>query len=137
MILSVTLAIAGIFCFFYDAKTDAVLFLLLGSTGFSGALRFVIYPNLEANTAPSMFDGWSSFFTGVVILYLWLVSMKSNPFKQFFLLSLWLALFGSAITNWFPSMAVAYISGYLGLIAAVLAGLYFASTVLPSKKSAV
>ena len=136
MIFSVTIAIAGIFCFFYDAKTDAVLFLFLGAAGFSGALRFVIYPNLAANTAPSMVDGWSSFFTGVVILYLWLASMKTNPFKQFFLLSLWLALFAMAITNWFSSMIFAYIGGYLGLLAAVLAGLYSASTVLPSKQSA-
>ena len=136
MIVSVTLAIAGIFCFFYDAKIDGVLFLFLGTTGFAGALRFVIYPNLEANTAPSQVDGWSAFITGVVILYLWLVSMKSNPFKQFFLLALWLALFGSALLNWFGLLFFAYIAGYLGLIAAVLAGLYSASTLLPPKKAA-
>ncbi len=136
MILSITLAIAGVFCFFYDSKSDAVLFLFIGSTSFAMALRFIIYPTLEANTAPSVVDGWSSFFIGVVVLYLWLGSMKSNYFKRFFLLVFWLALFAIAITNWFALTAFVYISGYLGLIASILAGLYSASTVLPAKQPA-
>jgi succinate-acetate transporter protein len=135
MILGVTLAIAGVFCFFNESKVESVLFLILGTAGFAFMLRGVIFPGLEANTAYSPIDGWIMVLIAVVIFYLWLGSMKGNSVKQFFLLLLWLAFLAAALANWFSVDVLAYIGGYLGLISALLAGWYSASTVLPGKTS--
>jgi succinate-acetate transporter protein len=135
MILAVVLSIAGLFCFFNESKVDSVLFFIIGAMGFSFSLRFILFPNLEANTAYSPLDGWTLILIAIVIFILWLASMKGKAVKAFFLLLLWLSFAAAAIANWFSVSAFSYISGYLGLISALLAGWYFALTILPGKSS--
>jgi succinate-acetate transporter protein len=136
MILSITLAIAGIFTFFTEAKIESVLFLVLASIFFAFALRFVMYPELEANTSASGVDGWQLILTAIIVFYLWLSSMKGNNIRQILLLLLWLALLAGALANWIGMGALSYIAGYLGLLSGLLAGWYSASTVLPAKEAA-
>lgn len=129
----VILTIAGIFCFFNEAKIDSVIFFIVGTFVLSYSLRFLWFPNLKANTNPSTLDGWILVLLAVVIFYLWLASFKDNPIKQFFLLSLWISLLAFGLANWLASIAIGYVGGYAGLITALLAGWYSASTILSKK----
>lgn len=133
MILSVVLAVAGIFCLSGNEKIEPVLFLIMGATFFSFALRFVMYPQLEANTAASAIDGWHLLLVAVIVFFLWLSAMKGNSIRSFFLLLLWLALLAGALANWVGLGVFSYISGYLGLIAALLAAWYLLSSLSSSK----
>jgi succinate-acetate transporter protein len=129
----VVLAIAGIFCLLGEAKIESVLFLVLAAVVFSFSIRFVMSPDLSANTNPSILDGWILVLTSAVIFYLWLASLKSGAVKQFLLLALWLAFLAGAIANWFAVSIFGSIAAYLGMIASLLSGWYSASTVLPKK----
>lgn len=133
ILAGIVLAIAGIFCFFNEAKLDSVIFFIVGTFIFSYSLRFLWFPNLKANNNPSALDGWILILLAVVFFYLWLSSFKGNPIKQFFLLGLWLFLLAFALSNWFASSAIGYIGGYIELITSLLAGWYSASTVLDKK----
>ena len=93
-------------------------------------------PNLEANTAYSAMDGWMLILIAIIVFYLWAASMKSEMIKRIFLLLFWLTFLAAALANWFALDIFAYIGGYLGLISAVLAGWYSATTVLPGKSEA-
>lgn len=135
MILSVVLAIAGIFAISNDEKIESVLFFILGATFFSFALRFVMYPQLEANTAASSVDGWLLLLITVIIFFLWISAMKGNSIRSFFLLVLWLALLAGALANWIGMGVFSYISGYLGLIAALLAAWYLVSNISTAKEA--
>jgi succinate-acetate transporter protein len=131
----VVLAIAGVFSFFNESKTDPVVFLVLAAVNFSFAIRFVVMPNLSANTSYAPYDGWIFFLAAVVIFFVWLASLKGSSLKQFFLLGVWLAFLAGAIANWWSLEAFANIGGYVGLASALLAGWYSASTLITSKGS--
>jgi succinate-acetate transporter protein len=131
----VVLAIAGIFCLLNEAKVESVIFLVMAAAQFSYMMRLVMYPDMSANTNPSIVDGWILFLVAVVIFYVWLASLKIGMIKQLFLLALWIALLGGAISNWLDVSFIHYITSYLGLIAALLAGWLSASTILPKKES--
>lgn len=131
----VVLAIAGIFSFFNENKIDTIIFLILGAVNYSFAARFSMMPNLAANSNYSAIDGWIIILLTAVIFLLWLASMKGDTVKQIFLLGLWLAFLAGAIANWFALAIFAYIGGYLGLISSLLAGWYFATTIITKKES--
>ena len=131
----VVLAIAGIFCLLNEAKVESVIFLVVAAVQFSFMMRFVMYPDMSANTNPAIADGWILFLVAVVIFYIWLASLKIGMIKQLFLLALWICFLGAAIGNWFAISFLHYIVSYVGLIAALLAGWYSASTILPKKES--
>jgi succinate-acetate transporter protein len=137
MILGVVLAISGIFSFYNADKIDTVLFLIVSAYTLSVALRFMIYPNLSANLNPAVTDGWIHILAAVVIFYLWFGSMGGKIFRQLFLLGLWLAELGAALSNWTAANFFTVISGYIGLISALFAALYFFSTIERKKESVV
>ncbi|MEJ2616877.1 MAG: hypothetical protein P8Z35_18125 [Ignavibacteriaceae bacterium] len=137
MILGVVLAISGIFSFLNGDKLEPILFLIIAAYAFSYSLRFVMYPNLPANTNPAVTDGWAHILIAAVIFCLWLGSMGGKIYRQFFLLGLWLAELGAAISNWTAATIITVIAGYIGLITAVLAALYFFSTIEKKKESTV
>ena len=126
---AVLLAIAGFFSFFNGDKIEPVLFFVIAAFIFSFAIRFVMYPNLPANNNPVFTDGWTHFLTALVVFILWMSSKGSHNYKKFFMLCFALAELGGAISNWTAVSIITTISGYIGLIAAVFAGLYFYSTV--------
>ena len=136
MFFSIIMVVAGVFCFFNDAKVDSVLFIVIGTQGFSFSMRFLMMPNLEANTAYSAMDGWMLILIAIIVFYLWAASMKSNMIKRIFLLLFWLTFLAAALANWLALDIFAYIGGYLGLISAILSGWYSATTVLPGKSEA-
>ena len=127
------LAIAGLFSFFNSDKIDTVIFFIVSSYSFAFSLRFIMYPGLAANSNPAVTDAWTHIVLAVVIFCLWFASLKGNVFRQLFLLGLWLTELGAAIFNWTGAMIFAFIAGYIGLITALLAGLYFITS-LQSKK---
>ena len=131
----VILAIAGIFCLLNGDKIESLIFFMVAALQYSFLMRIVMYPDMSANTNPSIVDGWILFLVAVVIFYVWLAVLKSGLIRQLFLLALWIALLAAAIGNWFAVSVVGYITAYLGLIAALLAGWYSASTILPKKGS--
>ncbi len=136
MLFGAILVIAGIFSFYNEAsKIDTVLFLVVGAADFSYSLRFILFPNLQANTSPAGVDGWITILIAVVIFYLWLSSFKGNIIRQLFFLGLWLTYLSIAIANWFTLPVFNYIGGYIGLITSLLAGWYSASTVMIKKVS--
>lgn len=51
------LAVAGILALIGNDKIEGILFLSLGTFWFSFMLRFLWYPNLEANKSYAVFDG--------------------------------------------------------------------------------
>jgi succinate-acetate transporter protein len=135
MLLSVALTIAGIFSFWGESKIEPVLFLIIAATIFSFSLRFVMFPALEANTQPAAADGWHLLLIAVIIFLLWMGSMKGNNIRQVFLLLLWIAFLAGALANWLGLGVLSYISGYVGLISALLSGWYLASMFLPAKET--
>ena len=135
MILGVVLAISGIFSFLNGDKVEPVLFLIVAAYAFSYSLRFVMYPGLPANTNPAVTDGWAHLIIAVVIFCLWFSSLSGKVFRQLFLLTLWLAELGAAISNWTAASIITVIAGYIGLVSAILALLYFFSTMERKKES--
>jgi succinate-acetate transporter protein len=93
-----------------------------------------MYPGLFANSNPVATDAWTHFVLAVVICCLWYASFGGKIFRQLFLLGLWLTELGAAIFNWTASTVFVYITGYIGLITAVLAGLYFVTTLQKKKE---
>lgn len=130
MILGIVAAIAGVFSFFTNDKLEGTLFLIFGTYIFSFMLRFIMYPNLAANSKNASFDGWIVLLFAIVFFYLWLASFKGNMYRQLFLLLLWLSMLALAISNWFSITFFMYIAGYLGLIASLFAGWCSATTIL-------
>jgi succinate-acetate transporter protein len=128
------LAIAGLFSFFNIDKIDPVVFFIVSAYSFAITLRFITYPGLFANSNPVTTDAWAHFVLAIVILCLWYASFGSKVFRQLFLLGLGLAELGASIFNWTESTVFAYIAGYLGLITAVFAGLYFVTTLQKKKE---
>lgn len=135
MILGVVLVICGIFSFFNVDKIDPVLFLIAAVYTISGALRFMMYPNMSANLNPATTDGWIHILVAVVVFYLWFGSLGDKTLRQLFLLGLWLAEVGAALSNWTAANFFTVISGYIGLISAIFAALYFFSTIERKKES--
>jgi succinate-acetate transporter protein len=128
------LAIAGIFSFFNRDNVETVLFFVIAAYAFAFALRFIMYPALPANSNPAATDAWSHIVLAVVIFCLWYASLGGKALRQLFLLALWLTELGAAIFNWTSANIFALIAGYIGLIAAIFAGLYFASILLSKKE---
>ncbi len=135
MILGVVLAISGIFSFFNGDKIEPVLFLIVAAYVFSVSLRFIMYPNLPANTNPAVTDGWVHILAAAVVICLWLGSFGGQILRQLFLLGLWLAELGAALSNWTAATIFTVIAGYIGLISAIFAALYFFSTIERKKES--
>lgn len=133
-ILGVVLAIAGIFSFFNSEKLEPVLFFLIGAYAYSYSSRIMMYPNLSANMNPAMADGWIHILIAVVILSIWYHSRGGKMLKQLFLLVLFLAELAAAISNWAGASVFTVISGYIGLVSAILAGLYCSASVGEKKE---
>jgi succinate-acetate transporter protein len=137
MILGIVIALSGIFSFLNGDRVEPILFLIVAAYLFSYSLRFVMYPNLPANTNAAITDGWFHILIAVVIFCLWLGSLNGKVLRQLFFLGLWLAELGAAISNWTAATIFAMIAGYIGLISAILAALYFFSTIERKKESPV
>ena len=134
-ILGIVLSISGIFSFYNADKIDPVLFLIVAAYAISVALRFMMYPNLPSNLNPAATDGWIHILVAVVIFYLWFGSLGVKTLRQLFLLGLWLAELGAALSNWTAATFFTVIAGYIGLISAIFAALYFFSTIEKEKES--
>ncbi len=130
----VVLAIAGIFSFFNGDKIETVLFLVIAAYSFSFVLRMMMYPNLAANSNPAAVDGWQHFLVCVVVFCLWFGGQGGKSMRQLFLLALGLSELIAAIWNWTGALVLGTIAGYIGLIAAILALLYFLSTIRSAKE---
>ena len=134
MILGVVLVICGIFSFFNVDKIDSVLFPIVAAYTLSVAVRFMVYPNLPANLNPAVTDGWIHLLVAIVF-YLWFSSLGGKILRQLFLLGLWLAELGAALNNWTSANIFTVIAGYIGLISAIFAALYFFSTIKRKEES--
>jgi succinate-acetate transporter protein len=135
MILGVVLAISGIFSFFNGDKIEPVLFLIVAAYSFSFSLRFIMYPNLSANLNPAATDGWVHILSATVVICLWLSSMGDKILRQLFLLGLWLAELGAALSNWTAANIITMIAGYIGLVSAIFAALYYFTSIDRKKES--
>jgi succinate-acetate transporter protein len=130
----VALAIAGLFSFFNNDKIDTVVFFIVSAYSVAFTLRYIMYPGLPANSNPAATDAWTHLVLAVVIFCLWYASFGGKVFRQLFLLGLGLTELGAAIFNWTAATVIAYIAGYIGLITAILAGLYFVTTLQKKKE---
>jgi succinate-acetate transporter protein len=130
----VVLAIAGLMSFFNSDKLEPVLFFIIAAYAFSYSIRMVMFPALPANTNPAAVDGWIHILLAIVIFSIWINSQGGASLRGLFLLALFLAEVAAAISNWSDSSIFTVIAGYLGLVSAVFAGLYCASSVKESKE---
>lgn len=137
LILGLILVICGIFSFFNVDKLDPVLFLIVAGYTLSLGLKSLMYPNLPATLDPPVADGWIHILIAVVIFYLWYGSLGDKVMRQLFLLGLWIAETVVAIGYWTGASILTLIAGYIGLIAAIFAGLYYFSTIERKKETLV
>ena len=121
---------AGIFALSNKDKADSILFLTLGTFWEAMMLRNFWYPALPANTGISVLDGWICLLLTIVTLCLLFVSLKGDFFRKLFLLTMSLVYLCIAIGNLFNSMFFMSVFVFLGLIAAILAGIYGISTIV-------
>lgn len=124
------LAVAGILALIGNDKIEGILFLSLGTFWFSFMLRFLWYPNLEANKSYAVFDGWVCFILAVILFYVWLASFEGHIFRKLLLLGFWLTFLAAAIANWFSLSVFSTIFAYLSLVSSLLGGLYSAYTIV-------
>jgi hypothetical protein len=134
LIFNILLIVAGLFSLSNTDKVDALIFLTLGANWVGFMLRFLWYPNLSANSGAAVMDGWISFLLAIVFFGAWFASLKGNFFRKLFLLGGWLLFLSATIWNWFNIVFFVNVFAYLSLIAAVLAGIYGASTIIDFKK---
>jgi hypothetical protein len=135
LIFNVLLIVAGLFSLSNTDKIDVLVFLTLGANWIGFILRFIWYPNIAANSAAAVMDGWICFLLTIVFFCTWFASLKGNLFRKLFLLGLWLGFLAATIWNWFSVIFFMNVFAYLSLITAILAGIYGASTIIDFKKA--
>jgi succinate-acetate transporter protein len=112
-------AIAGIIAFARGNTFPGVAFMAYGAFWIS----FVtIVAKLFGGGAPAPFVGWYLFLWGVFSFYMWIATFRHNTVLQLAFLAVWITFLLLAAGDWFGVPVLHTAGGYLGLVAAALAG---------------
>jgi succinate-acetate transporter protein len=128
--LAFILGVMGILAFVQNRTLDAIVFL--GASGYLWTRhQWIISPT---NPSTSNF-GWYFFVWAVFFCYVWFGAFKAGAPRFLFLLGLWLTLLGHGVGDWGVHI-IGRISGYIGLVTAILAAIVSAIVVISNGSSA-
>lgn len=118
------MAIAGIFSFLQGHTLDTVLFLAFA--GYWWIVFLHAHTTTAAHPLASAFQGWYAMVWAFLAFCLWLAARKGGTARMLFVAGLCLSLFAEALAQWIQLDALTVLSGYLGLVTAIL-GIYIAA----------
>lgn len=122
------LAIIGILAYLHGRSLDSIVF-------FAFAVLFTAGHSTMASIAagaasPMSYVGWFWIVWTVAFGYIWLGSFRAGLPRQLFLLGVSLTFLAKALYGWADLRIFELISGYLGLISAIIAAVISASDVI-------
>jgi succinate-acetate transporter protein len=148
------LVIIGVLAMVYGRGIDTIIFLGLAGLFFclSMALLFFSFRTGQLSALPgaaqggltinpgmnpdagngtiSGYYGWFALCWAVFFFYLWIASFKAGIIRMLFLLLFWLGALAETLAGWTGLHSLGTLSGYLILIAAILAFIVSASAVI-------
>lgn len=119
--LAALLGLMGIFAYLHGRSLDSVVFF--GGTGLLWSLSTasLLTASPSAVGEPLSYGGWYWAGWTVFFGYLWMGAFKAGLARQLFLLGLTIALGASALYSWTGVLTLSLISGYVGMISALIA----------------
>jgi uncharacterized protein len=122
------LAIIGILAYLHGRTLDSIVFFAFG--GLFTAAHSGMASMAAGAAAPMSYVGWFWIVWAVFFAYVWLGSFHAGLTRQLFLLGITLTFLAKALYGWTDLRVLQLISGYLGLISAVIATIVSASDVI-------
>lgn len=122
------LAIIGILAYLHGRSLDSIVFFafaVLLTAGHSAMASIA-----AGAAAPMSYVGWFWIVWAVAFGYVWLGSFRAGLPRQLFLLGVSLTFLAKALYGWADLRIFELISGYLGLISAIIAAIISASDVI-------
>lgn len=123
------LAIAGVMQWIRGQALDTLLFLAFAAYWWIHALAQHALSMGAAATAPSGFLGWYDALWALLALCAFIAACRSDSARMLFCLGLGLSLFAHALAHWMHFDPLGVLSGYLGLVTAVV-GIYISAATL-------
>lgn len=118
------MAIAGVLRCLQGHTLDMVLFLAFAGYWWIALLETHV-TGLGELSSPG-FLGWYAMVWAFLAFCLWLAARKDGVARMLFVLGLCLSLFAQALAEWLHLDALEMLSGYLGLVTAIV-GIYIAA----------
>lgn len=118
----ILLGVISILTFFHGRTLDAVIFF--SAAGYFWTMSHTGHAGNGGAAA------WYWLLWAVFVFYVWLSSFKAGWARSLFLLAAWLSLLSACLLNWTGAAFFNYLSGYLGLFAALVALYISAATIL-------
>jgi len=122
------LAIIGILAYLHGRSLDSIVFFAFAVLFTAGHSLIISTPTGAG--APMSYVGWFWIVWTVALAYLWLGSFRAGLPRQLFLLGISLTFLAKALYGWTDLRVLQLISGYLGLISAIIAATISASDVI-------
>jgi hypothetical protein len=122
------LAIIGILAYLHGRSLDSIVFFAF-SVLFTAA-HSAMASMAAGAAAPMSYVGWFWMVWSVFFAYVWLGSFRAGLPRQLFLLGIALTFLAKALYGWTDLRVLQLISGYLGLISAIIAAVVSASDVV-------
>jgi uncharacterized protein len=128
--MAIVLGVMGIFAYLHGRSLDSLVFF--GGTGllWSAHAAGLAAAATSATPEPVSYAGWYWAVWTVFFGYVWLGSFRAGLTRQLFLLGLSIALGAFALYEWTSLRVFDLISGYVGLVTAVIAMIISASDVI-------
>ncbi len=127
--LAVLLAIIGILAYLHGRSLDSIAFFAFAAL-FTAAHTDMAATAGAMAAAPMSYVGWFWIVWTVFFAYLWMGSFRAELPRQLFLLGITLTFLAKAIYGWTDLRVLELVSGYLGLISAIIAVIISASDVI-------
>lgn len=125
---AILLSIMGILAYLHGRSLDAIVFF--GSSGLFVVAHTAGTAVMAGATEPASYLGWFWAVWTIFFGYVWLGSFRAGLPRQLFLLGISLTFLAKALYGWTDGEVFAVISGYLGLITAMIAAIVSASEVI-------
>lgn len=122
------LAVIGILAYLHGRSLDSIVFFAFAVLLTAGHSTMAAVAAGAA--APMSYVGWSWIVWTVAFGYVWLGSFRAGLPRQLFLLGVSLTFLAKALYGWADMRIFELISGYLGLISAIIAAAISASDVI-------
>ena len=122
------LAVVGILAYLHGRSLDSIVFFAFAVLFTAGHSMMAAMAGGAA--APMSYIGWFWIVWTVFFAYVWLGSLHGGLPRQLFLLGISLTLLAKALYGWTDLRVFELVSGYLGLISALIAAMISASDVL-------
>jgi len=123
---TVVLGVMAILSFFHGRTLDAIIFFGAAAYFFTGSH----HGNMGAQADSASTMGWYFLVWAIFVFYVWIASFKAGRARFLFLLAVWLALLALCLSFWLSWGGFGVISGYLGLIAGLVATYISAATIV-------